>query len=117
MRTVGIEGIETIVRTDPNDRQSDDLGTAMIPAEIDLIVRRDQDDPETVMDSAKTDRNDCQAREELGITRMTMGVGLIDRLDPGEPGTQRSIEMIELGGPSDQVNRPPPIHPQALQLG
>ena len=87
MRTVGIEGIETIVRTDPNDRQSDDLGTAMIPAEIDLIVRRDQDDPETGMDSVKTDPSDCQALEELGIRRMTMRVGLVDHLDPGDPET------------------------------
>ena len=139
MRAAAIEGIvaedqgtgTTTVRTDPNDCHPDDLGTATIPAEIDLIVRRDQDDPETGLDSAKTDTNDCQALGELGIRRMTMRVGLVDHLAPGDPGTgiremtmrvglvdhlepkdpgtQMSIEVIELGGPGDQVNRPPPL--------
>jgi hypothetical protein len=117
MRAVGIEGIETIVRTDPKDRPPDDLGTAMIPAEIDLIGHRDQDDPETGMGSVKTGPNDRQALGELGIRRMTMRVGLADHLDPGDTGTQRSIEVIELRGPGDQVNRPPPLHPQLLRLG
>ena len=119
MRAVAIESIAaedqgtgtTTVRTDPNDRHPDDLATATIPAEIDL------------MDSAKTDPKDFQALGELGIRRMTMRVGLVehldpgdpetgirrmtmrvglvDHLDPGDPGTQRSIEVIELGGPGD----------------
>ena len=97
MRAVGIEGIATTVRTDPDDRPPDDLGTAMIPAEIDLIGHRDRDDPETGMDSARTD--------------------LIDHRDPGDPGTQRSIEMIDMRGSGDQVDRPPPLHPQVLRLG
>ena len=97
MRAVGIEGIEMIVRTDPNDRPPDDLGTLMIPAEIDLIGHRDRDDPETGMDSARTD--------------------LIDHRDPGDPGNERSIKMIDLSGSGDQVDRPPHLHPQVLRLG
>ena len=113
----------TRARTDPNDRHPDGPGTATMSAEIDLIVRRDRDDPETGMDSVKRDPSDCQAPGELGIRkmtmrvglvdhrdpgdpetgirRMTMRVGLVDHLEPGDPGTQRSIEVIELGGPGD----------------
>ncbi len=117
MRAVGIEGIETIVRTDPNDRPPDDLETAMIPAEIDLIGHRDLDDPETGMDSARTDPSDCQAIGELGTKRMKMRVDLIDHLDPGDPGTQRSIEVIDLRGSGNQVDQPHPLHPRVLRLG
>ena len=87
----------TTVRTDPNDRHPDDLGTATIPAEIDLIVRRDQDDPGTGMDSVKTDPSDCQALGELGIRRMTMRVGLVDHLDPSDPGTGIRRMTIRVG--------------------
>ena len=107
----------TRARTDPNDRHPDGPGTATMSAEIDLIVRRDQDDQETGMDSVKTDPSDCQALGELGIRRMTMRVGLVDHLEPGDPGTQRSTEVIELGGTGEQVNLPPPLHPQLLRLG
>ena len=125
MRAVGIKGIAvedqgtetTTVRTDPNDRQSDDLGTAMIPAEIDLIGHRDQDDPETGMDSARTDPIDHRDPGDPWTQRMTVRVGLIDHRDPGDPGTQRSIEVIDLRGSGDQVDQPPPLHPQVLRLG
>ena len=125
MRAAGIEGTAaedqgtatTTARTDPSDRQLDDPGTETISAEIDLIVLRDQDDPETGMDSVKTDPDGYQTLGELGIRRMTMGVGLVDHLGPGDPGTQRSTEVIEQGGPGEQVNLPPPLHPQLLRRG
>ena len=46
-----------------------------------------------------------------------MRVGLVDYLDPDDTGTQMRAEVIELGGPADQVNRPPPLHPQPLRRG
>ncbi len=104
MRAVGIEGIETIARTDPNDRPPDDLGAVMMPAEIDLIGHRDRDDPETGMDSARTDLIDHRDPGDPWTQRMTVRVGLIDHLDPGDPGTQRSIEVIDLRGSGDQVD-------------
>jgi hypothetical protein len=108
----GTVGIDLNVRRPP-----DDLGTVMMPAGIDLIGHRDRDDPETGMDSVKTDPSDCQALGELGIRRMTMRVGLIDHRDPDDPGTQRSIEVIDLRGSGDQVDQPHPLHPRVLRLG
>ena len=147
MRAAGIEDTAaevqgtatTTARTDPSDRQLDGRGTETISAEIGLIALRDQDDPETGMDSVKTDPDGYQTLGELGIRRMTMRVGLVDHLDPGDPetgirrmtmrgglvdhlgpgdpGTQKSTEVIEQGGPGEQVNLPPPLHPQLLRRG
>ena len=46
-----------------------------------------------------------------------MRVGLIAYLDPGDPWTRTRAEVIEVGGPGDQINRPAPLHPQLLRRG
>ena len=41
----------------------------------------------------------------------------INHLDQDDPRTRTRAEVIEQGGPGDQVNRPPPLHHQPFRRG